>query len=423
MTTPQKKDHDPYQALRFKDFRLFLAIRFLLTIAIQIQAVLVGWQLYEITGDPLSLGLIGLTEAIPALSIAMFAGHIVDLFSRKLILALSYISLLITAVSLFFYTVYFNQAVVSFGTSPIYFSVLFTGLARGFIGPANFAFLSQLVPKSAYMNASTWSTNIWQIGAVTGPAIGGFIYGFYNAQLGYATVGAIFLLGAALLQLLDNYPLDVIETDEPFKERFFSGIKFVFKNEIILGAISLDLFAVLFGGAIALLPIFAADILLVGPEGLGLLRSAPAAGAAVMGLTLAYKSPMKNAGRYMLWAVGGFGISMIAFALSENFYFSLFCLFLSGVFDNISVVIRFTVLQLLTPDNMRGRVSAVNSMFVGSSNEIGAFESGLAAKLMGTVASVALGGGMTLLTVLVTWLKAPKLRDLDIQDLVSKTDR
>ena len=414
MISEPKKDHDPYQALRFPDFRIFMAIRFLMTIAIQIQAVIVSWQLYDLTGDPLSLGLIGLTEAIPALSIAMFAGHIVDLYDRKVVLSISFASLLTTAILLWIFTLRLEEFTSQFGNSPIYFAVFFTGLARGFIGPANFALLSQLVPKKAYMNASTWSTNVWQIGAITGPAIGGLLYAYYGASTGYILAGSIFVTGILLLILMGKYPVIQTLSGEKFIVRLLSGVRFVFRNEIILAAISLDLFAVLFGGAVALLPVFAADILLVGPEGLGLLRSAPAAGSAIMGIILAYRNPMKSAGRYMLWSVAGFGISMIAFAVSKNFYFSLFCLFLSGAFDNISVVIRFTILQLLTPNDMRGRVSAVNSMFVGSSNEIGAFESGLAARLMGTVASVVFGGGMTLLTVMISWWKAPKLRDLDL---------
>lgn len=417
MTDHQIKAVDPYSALRYRDFRIFLSIRFLLTIAIQMQAVIVGWQLYEITKDPLSLGLIGLTEAAPALSIAMYAGHIVDIYNRKKLLALSYLSLLVTAVILILFTWDLNYFLVHFGTVPIYIAVFFTGLARGFIGPANFAFLAQLVPKKHYMNGTTWSTNIWQVGAISGPALGGFIYGFFDAITGYFFVGVLFVVGIMMLLFIGSYPVPRPQVKESFVNRLFSGVRFVFNHQVILGAISLDLFAVLFGGAVALLPIFASDILEVGPKGLGLLRSAPAFGAAAMGLFLAHRGPMKNGGRLMLWAVGGFGISMIAFALSQNFYFSLFCLFLSGAFDNISVVIRFTILQLLTPDDMRGRVSAVNSMFVGSSNEIGAFESGLAARIMGTVTSVIFGGAMTLLTVAVTWWKAPKLKNLDMTHL------
>jgi len=422
LSAEPQNNHDPYQALRFRDFRIFLGVRFLLTLSVQMQAVIVGWQLYEITKDPLSLGLIGLTEAIPALSISMYAGHIVDLFDRRKILTLSYLSLLVTVVLLIFFTLNLQSWLEMMGTLPIYIAIFFTGLARGFIAPANFALLSQLVPKKLYMNASTWNSSIWQIGAITGPAVGGLVYGFFNAQVGYISVGVMFILGMLLLRFLKDYPVKAAKITEGFKERLFSGVRFVFKNEIILGAISLDLFAVLFGGAVALLPVFAADILFIGPKGLGLLRSAPAVGSALMGLILAHRSPMKNAGKNMLWAVAGFGISMIAFALSRNFYFSLFCLFLSGALDNISVVIRFTILQLLTPDDMRGRVSAVNSMFIGSSNEIGAFESGVAARLMGTVASVVFGGGMTMLTVMLTWWKSSELKNLNLSDLTAHDD-
>lgn len=417
-TPDQPPRHDPYAVLRLPDFRLFISFRFLVTIAIQIQAVVVGWQLYAITKDPLSLGLIGLAEAVPAISVALYAGHLADLIERKKIILSAYLMLFLTAGLLFAFSHYQAQLLPKTGTWPVYAAIFLTGLARGFVNPANFAFLGQLVPKSLYHNSSTWNSTIWQIAAITGPAAGGLIYAFSGPETSYQVVAVLFGLGLLLISFIRRKPLPPPAlVKEPMSERLTSGLKFVFRNPVILSAISLDLFAVLFGGAVALLPVFAADILHTGPEGLGVLRAAPAVGAAIMAFALAHRPPMEKAGRNLLWAVSGFGLSMIGFALSTNFYISLLMLVAGGALDSVSVVIRSTIMQLMTPDHMRGRVSAVNNMFIGSSNEIGAFESGVAARLMGTVTSVVFGGTMTLLVVLVTWLKAPALQKIDLHEM------
>jgi predicted MFS family arabinose efflux permease len=274
-----------------------------------------------------------------------------------------------------------------------------------------------MVPRNEYLSASTWNSTGWQLGAITGPAVGGLVYALGGPMPCYTLVAALTMLGTVFLLTIKKVDKPVIQNAEPIKIRLFSGIRFVFKTPIILGALSLDLFAVLFGGAVALLPVFASDILKVGPEGLGILRAAPAVGSTLMAFIMAYRKPMKNAGVNLLLAVAGFGITSIVFGLSESFTLSVLMLGIGGALDNVSVIIRSVILQMLTPDDMRGRVSAVNSIFIGSSNEIGAFESGLAASLLGIIPSVVFGGVMTLAVVAFTWWKAPSLRRLDLRAL------
>lgn len=408
--------NDPYASIKIKDFRYFLFSRLAIELAMQIQAVVVGWQIYEMTKDPLSLGLIGLAEAIPSLAIAPYAGHIADRVARKKIILRAITVLLFCSLSLLAVTRYIDPE-HPLSVLPIYVIIFISGIARGFLWPAFFSFMAQLVPSRLYPNSSAWSSVTWQIGAVSGPAIGGLVYGFVGIQWAYTVDASLVLLSILLIGVVVSRPAPSVETVEPFRVSFWKGFHFVFKNELILSAISLDLFAVLFGGAVALLPVFAAEILHTGPEGLGILRSAPSAGAVLMALLLTHNPPHRNSGRILLASVMMFGVSILGFALSTNFYLSLVFLFLSGAFDNISVVIRSTILQTLTPDSMRGRVSAVNTMFVGSSNEIGSFESGAVAKLMGTVPSVIFGGGMTILVVIVTAILAPGLRRLHLGDI------
>jgi MFS family permease len=285
--------------------------------------------------------------------------------------------------------------------------------------PANTAFLGQLVPRELLTNAATWNSINWHIAAVAGPAIGGLIYGFFGVVAAYSTVFGIYLLSLLLLlKVKGSYKVESkpISSGENIFSRIRVGIQYVFDNQILLGAFSLDMFAVLFGGAVAMLPVFASDVLKVGPEGLGVLRACPALGAIIMSVFLAFNPPLKKTGKYMFYCVAGFGLMMIVFALSKNFWLSCLALFLSGVFDNVSVVIRGTILQLFTPNEMRGRVAAVNSIFIGSSNELGAFESGVAARLMGLVPSVIFGGVMTLVVVFGAAFKAPSLRKLSLKE-------
>jgi MFS family permease len=408
------KSTDAFAALRVREFSYFVSFRFLVTIATLMQSVIVGWQMYELTHNPLDLGLIGLAEAIPAICIALFAGHIADKYNRKTIILLSLLTFLIGSIILFSCSIEQFGLFKRFGAWPIFIVVAISGFARGFMYPSSLALMAQIVPRSLYANSSTWNSVLWHVGAVTGPAIGGLVYGFKGVEAAYA--GVIFFALVALLLLIPIKKKPIVKSliVESLKERLFSGLRFVFKNQIMLGALSLDMFAVLFGGAVAMLPVFANEILHVGPEGLGVLRAAPALGAITMSLFLAYHPPLKNAGKALVFAVTGFGVCMILFALSTNFYLSMAFLILSGMFDNISVVIRATIVQLMTPDEMRGRVASVNSIFIGSSNEIGSFESGLAASLMGLVPSVIFGGVMTLIVVGITAGVSPLLRKLNL---------
>jgi len=412
-----KKQNSAYIVLGIREFNAFLFFRLFFTIATEMTAIIVGWQVLEISHDnPLALGLIGLAEALPAIGISLYAGHIADLFSRKRIIAFCMAGVVLCTLALGLFTLNNSSVLVQFGIMPIYIVLFFTGIARGFIGPAIFGFVGQIVPREHYQSSSAWNSSIWQFGAVTGPALGGFLYGFAGVTASYFTVFILLLISFFALTFIKAKPIIGRVANEPTIKRLRAGIKFVFSSQILLSALSLDLFAVLFGGATALLPIFA-KLLHTGPMGLGLLRAAPAVGSVLMGIYLAHHLPAVNSGKKFLLCVTGFGLCIIAFAISRNFYLSFFLLFLSGVFDNVSVVIRQTIIQLLTPDNMRGRVSSVNSIFLSSSNEIGSFESGVAAKVMGTIPSVIFGGIMTIVVVISTLFLAPDLKKLNIRDL------
>jgi len=409
--------HDAYAVLKLKDFRLFLSFRFFMTIAAQMQSIIVGWQVYELTHDPLSLGLIGLAEALPFISIALYAGHIADRFNRKKIILWFDLLFLFASGLLLLITYHKTGIIGKFGVYPIYLCVAISGIARAFLYPATIALMAQVVPRSLYTNSSTWNSTIWQVAAITGPAIGGLMYGFFGVKVAYMAVLVFMLISFLLLLNIRSRPVPAIDEEETIMQRLASGIRFVFSNQLLLGAMALDMFAVLFGGAVAMLPVFAAEVLKVGPQGLGLLRAAPMVGAVLMSVVLAYHPPVVRAGRLLMIGVAGFGLSIICFALSKNFYLSMGLLALSGMFDNISVVIRSATMQLVAPDEMRGRVASVNSIFIGSSNEIGSFESGVAAKLMGLIPSVIFGGMMTLGIVGATAKWAPKLRKLNLKKI------
>jgi len=398
--------------LQNKEFQFFLLTRVSLTIALQIQAVIAGWHIYKLTQDPLSLGLIGLAEAIPALSIALYAGHVADVSSKRKILLNSVWVLLFCSAGLTLASS--DNFVIGFSpqwsVNAMYTFIFLSGFARGFYAPAGFSFIAQLVQKEELVKASTLNSSAWQIAAIFGPAIGGVLYAWIGITSTFFVVMVCMCIAAMCLLQIKHKPIVSKALNEPIMQRLKEGVRFVFKNKIILSAISLDLFAVLFGGAVALLPVFANEILEAGPQGLGLLRAAPSFGAGITMVWLSFRKPLVKPGLVLLFCVAAFGVSTIGFALSTSFYLSLFMLFLTGAFDSVSVVIRGNILQLQTPDHMRGRVSAVNTMFIGSSNEIGAFESGLAARLMGTVPSVVFGGCMTLLVVAITAIKAPQLK-------------
>ncbi len=402
----------PYAALKLPDFRLFVSARFCITLAIQIQSVVVAWQVYELTHDPLSLGLIGLAEAIPSIGVSLYAGHIADIVQRKKIILVCVSTLLLCSAALLFFTLEPGKFLLAYGAMSIYAVIFVSGIARGFITPAMFAYMPQLVPRELYSNAITWNSTLWETAAIGGPAIGGFLYGFFGIKASYAADVFLMTTGLILALGVKNKPLPPESGEQGIVEKIRAGLRFVFHNQIILGAISLDLFAVLFGGAVALLPVFAKEILMVGPEGLGVLRAAPSVGALIMAFYITHNPIRKDTGKTLLYCVAGFGVCMILFAVSSNFWLSLFLLMMSGVFDCVSVIIRSTLLQTLTPENMKGRVSAVNHIFIGSSNEIGMFESGVAARLMGVVPSVIFGGCMTLVSVGAVAVLAKSLRKL-----------
>ncbi|MBI4945355.1 MAG: MFS transporter [Bacteroidetes bacterium] len=418
MSTENNNPSAPFAAFRVKEFTWYLLARFGLILGAQMQYAIVGWHIYKFTKDPLSLGLIGLAEALPFISIALFAGHIADIIDRKKIILAATVFMMTASFLLFWFTLDASQAIQNFGTLPIYGVIFMTGIARGFIGPTYFALLPQIVSRELIPNAATWSTTAFHVAAVAGPAAGGLILGLSNMTTAYSSAFFLITLSFICILFITNKSVPKKEKYEPLLKSVSVGLRFVFKNQIVLSALSLDLFAVLFGGATALLPIFALDILKVGEEGYGFLRAAPAFGAVMMAGVLAYYPPKKNAGTTLLWSVTAFGVCMILFAISKNYYLSLFILAISGAFDNVSVVVRHIILQLSTPDEMRGRVASVNGIFIGSSNEIGSFESGVAARLLGLIPSVIFGGSMTVLIVGLVAKVFPKLRKLNLKEMV-----
>ena len=410
--------NDPYASLRIKEFNIFLLVRFLLVFAWSMQFIIIEWQVYSLTKDPWSLGLIGLFEFVPAFSMALFAGHIVDQREKRNLLALCIGAFSLISFGLFFLTL--PQFTADYGQQnvlyAIYALVFFGGFLRSFFGPTIFSLVALIVPKKLYPNAATWSSSTWQMATVLGPAFAGFTIAYLGVSESLAIVFALVTASFLILFLIKKKPILNTKVGEPIKQSLQEGIRFVFKTKAVLGAITLDMISVLFGGAIALLPVYAQDILHVGSEGFGALRAAPAIGAFLTMLITAYIPISKNAGLKLLGAILGFGLCVIVFGLSSTFWVSLIALFFYGVTDGVSMVIRQTILQLKTPDHMRGRVASVNSMFVGSSNELGALESGLTAKYMGTVTAVVFGGTMTLITVVSTALANPTLRKLDLTE-------
>ncbi len=418
--------HDPYAALRLPEFRAYILARFTLTLALQMQSVVVGWQVYQLTHDKLALGLIGLAEAIPAILVSLVAGHVADATPRKAIVQVATTGFAIcTALLLAFVALPGGQALlIRTHAWPIYGVIFLSGISRGFISPALFSFMPQLIGRRELLsNAITWSSTTWQSASVAGPALGGLLLGYAPRWFGLpglpAAYGADLALTLFSLTILTVFvrarslpPREAPAVPESLWVSLTSGLRFVFGHQLILGSISLDLFAVLFGGAIALLPVYATDILRVGPEGLGILRAAPSVGSVLMLVILNYLPVRHRAGYKLLGSVAGFGLATIFFGISTSFYLSVALLFLTGAFDAVSVVLRSNLLHLHTPEHIKGRVSAVNSIFIGSSNEIGAFESGVAAKLLGTVPSVVFGGAMTLVVVAVTAWRAKALRQM-----------
>ncbi len=407
---------DPYASLRIREFNIFLLVRFALVFGWSMQFIIVEWQVYSITKNPLSLGIIGLMEVIPAVSMALFAGHIVDQKEKRNLLAICIAAFSLISLGLFLLT--WPTFIEGWSEDAVLYSiyglVFFGGFLRSFFGPTIFSLIALIVPKRLYPNAATWSSSTWQMAAVIGPAFAGYSIYLIGVHWSLCIVFGLVLLSLFFVFFIKRKPIMNPKIGEPIFQSLKEGVKFVYNSKAIFGAITLDMVSVLFGGAVALLPVYAQDILEVGPKGFGALRAAPAIGAFITMLLTAYIPISKNAGKKLLLAIFGFGICIIVFGVSTVFWISLLALFFSGVTDGVSMVIRQTILQLKTPDNMRGRVASVNSMFVGSSNELGAFESGLTAKLMGTVTAVVFGGTMTLITVVTTAIVSPSFRKLDL---------
>ncbi len=419
-----KTTDDPYASLRYNEFKLFLLIRFSLVMAWSMQFIIVEWEVYRLTNDPLSLGIIGLMEIIPAFSIALFAGHIVDQNEKKKVLLIC--SLAFLSLSTGFWYLSFEAVQQDIGPQYtlylIYALVFFGGIVRAFISPTVFSLMALVVPKKLYPNAAAWSSSVWQLSAVLGPAIGGFSLHQIGVNSSLLMVMCMVTVAIFFGLLLKKKAILNPKIGEPVWQSLKVGLRFVFGTKLILAALTLDMIAVLFGGAVALLPVFAKDILEVGAQGFGILRAAPAVGSFLVMFSLAYFPIQKNAGIKLLVAVFVFGCSILLFGLSTFFWLSVFALFMSGVADGVSMVIRSTILQIYTPDDMRGRVSSVTNMFVGSSNELGAFESGFTAKIMGTVPAVVFGGIMTLVTVGATTVVSPSLRQLHIDTSADADD-
>ena len=416
---------DPYAALKIKEFNIFLFVRFLLVFGWSMQFIVIEWQVYSITKDPLSLGVIGLMEIIPAFSMALFAGHIVDQKEKRNLLALCTGAFSLISLGLFLVTT--ESIMGNWTTNAILYSiyglVFFGGFLRSFFGPTIFSLVALLVPKKTYPNAATWSTSTWKTASVSGALSAGFLISWIGVDKTLCLVFILVLLSLAGTFLIKKKPILNKKIGEPMRESLKAGVQFVFQNKAILGVLTLDMIAVLFGGTVAILSVFAQDVLKVGPEGFGLLNASISMGSIVTMFLTTYIPINKNTGRKMLISVFIFGLSIIAFGLSSIFWVSLLALFVSGAADGISMVIRQTILQLKTPDDMRGRVSSVNSMFVGSSNELGAFESGLAAKLIGPVAAVVFGGTMTLITVVGTGIANPMLFALDLTEEIEDHEK
>jgi MFS family permease len=413
---------DPYAALRFPNFRRYVSGLLALTVSIQIQGTIVGWQVYDLTHDPLALGLIGLAEALPFIAAALLAGHSADRFDRRRQVLWSMSVLVICSGSLLALSLAHGM-VTSLRVGAIYVIIVISGIARSFLMPARIALGAELVPRSVYPNAITWRASTWQAAAVIGPAIGGLLYAVGGASLAYSTDTIMMLVGMAAIYAMQHRSPERASASGALSESILSGLRFVRGEPVILGALSLDLFAVFFGGATALLPVFARDILHVGPTGLGVLRAAPAAGAVLISALLALRPVTRRMGQVMIASVALFGLAMVGFGLSRNVVISVVMLALSGAFDMVSVVIRSTLLQLVTPEFLLGRVSAVNSVFVGSSNEIGAFESGVTAKILGAVPAVVVGGIATLGVCVTIARVFPTLWRLDAVRTEGQTDR
>jgi MFS family permease len=407
LVDPASSPHDPYAVLRDPRVRNYLGGNMLAIIGMQMEMMSLRYELYNRTNSALPLGMMGLVQVAPVLALMLLAGHVADRFNRKWVMISALATTGIAALGL---------AAVSHWHGPIlavYACLAVNGVGRAFLQPAKQALLPQLTRPENFSNAVTWGSGVFHLGSVIGPALAGWVLAATESPaliyLLNATAVGVFIL----LLLPVRLQTTSVERRELSVNSLLAGVRYVWGAEIVFGAMALDMFAVLLGGAVALLPVFARDVLHVGPTGLGWMETAPAVGSVMTSVVLAHRPPLRRAGHYLLWAVAGFGLTMIVFGLSQSFALSLVVLFLSGAFDNVSVVIRQTLVQLQTPDAMRGRVSAVNSLFIGMSNELGGFESGVTADWFGKVASVVGGGVGTLAVVAFAAWKWPRLRRFD----------
>ena len=407
--------YNAFAAITIPEFRSFLIGRFTFIMGLRMLGTLVGWWVYELTNEPFAIGLIGLSEVIPAVSLSLYAGHVIDISEKR--------KLMLRGVTLYFSAVLVLILLSTKITSQqfsnhtivfcIYIIIFFTGVFRSFTGPTFNAMVGSIVPRDMLQNATTWNQGIWLSASVIGHASVGFLIAGIGNTGSLIVVAALAATGFTFLfQLKPKPPLNE-RGEKKTLDSVKEGLEYVFKTKELLGALSLDLFAVLFGGAVAMIPVFAKDILLVGPVGFGWLNAASDIGSVIIIIALTMVPIRTQQGKKLMYAVAGFGVCIITFALSKIFWLSFAALMVSGVLDGISVVTRGTILQLKTPDNMRGRVMSVNSMFINSSNELGQFESGIAAKLLGVIPSVVFGGCMTILVVTTTWFKAPSLRKME----------
>lgn len=407
--------NDAFAALRYRDFSIVTLNQFCLTLAILIQEIIVAYSLYQITRDPLTLGFIGLAEAIPFITLSLWGGYFADKLNKQSIMKVCLFFAI--PLPLVLWALFHLHGLEKIGINTlswgIYAVIFALGTIRGFYNPSATSLKPFLIPRELYANGATWTTIGWQSGVIIGPMLGGFMLAFLGRETSLLTVTTLLAICFILISLLQKRTFPKMETENVLQS-LTDGFRFIWKTKIVLWAISLDLVSVLFGGVIALLPIFAEEILKVGPEGLGYLRAAPSIGALMTMIALTKFPPMHHAWRNMLLAVAGFGIFTIMFAFSNNMWLSLFALMMTGACDSISVVVRQTVLQIFPPENMRGRVAAVNGMFVSSRNELGAFESGLAAKYLGTITATIFGGCMTLAVVTYCWFKTSDLFKVDI---------
>jgi MFS family permease len=415
MQSPVKQLNDPWGALRISEFRNLMIGRFLFIMGLRMMGTLVGWWIYELTNAPFAIGLIGLAEVIPAVSLALYAGHVIDKSEKRKLLLKGVIlywccALILLFLSMDIGALKLTSLQIAIG---IYFIVFCTGIIRSFTGPSFGTIVGAVVPKNLLQNATTWSQGIWLSASVLGHAIVGFIIAGFGHTGSLIVVVTLVGIGYGFISMIKSKPPHADVVDQKTLESVKEGLRFVFNSKEVFGALSLDLFAVLFGGAVAMIPVFAKDILKVGPIGFGWLNAASDIGAIIIILIITVFPANRGQGKKLLLAVAGFGVCIIVFALSKIFWLSFIMLLLSGMLDGFSMIVRGTIVQLKTPDHMRGRVMSVNSMFINSSNELGQFESGVAAKAMGVIPSVVFGGAMTLLVVGVTWFKAPALKKME----------